>query len=87
MPRFYLHLRDGTEELLDEEGLDYPNMEAVRKKVLESARDVISNDLKGGGILDLRYRIDAQNEAGEIVYTLPFKHAVNIIPETGPTGY
>ena len=33
------------------------------------------------GVVDLRYRIDAENEGGEIVYTLAFKHAFSIVPE------
>ena len=33
------------------------------------------------GVLDLRFRIDAHDETGAIVHTMPFKHAVNIIPE------
>jgi hypothetical protein len=32
-------------------------------------------------VLDFRFRIDAEDEDGAIVYTLPFKHAVNIIPD------
>jgi hypothetical protein len=30
MARFYFHLRDGTDELLDEEGREFPDKEAVR---------------------------------------------------------
>lgn len=81
MPRFYLHLRDGTDETLDPEGVDYPDMDAVRKAALSGARDLMANDLRNGGIIDLRYRIDAENEDRQVVYSLPFKHAANIIPE------
>ena len=31
-------------------------------------------------VIDLRFRIDAGDESGEIVYTLPFRQAVSIIP-------
>jgi hypothetical protein len=81
MPRFYLHLRDGTDETLDPDGSEFADMEALRRAALAGARDVMGNEVKSGGIMDLRYRIDAENEAGEVVYSLPFKHAVNIIPE------
>jgi hypothetical protein len=80
MPRYYLHLRDGTDQILDPEGLDLEGMEAVRKAVVRGARDTISHDIQSDGIVDLRYRIDAENAAGEIVYSLPFAHAVNVIP-------
>jgi len=76
---FFLHLRDHVDELLDDEGCDYESMEKLKAHVLATARDLMSGDL-ARGIIDLRYRIDAENVAGEIVYSLPFEHAVNIIP-------
>jgi hypothetical protein len=81
MARFYLHLRDGTDETLDEEGREFPDMETLRKAMLDGARDVMGSELKSEGVVDLRPRIDAENEAGEVVYSLPFKHAMNVIPE------
>src|SRR5688500_2968315 len=78
--RYFLHLRDGTEQILDPEGLEFGTIEAVRKAVLVSARDLMPGDIREG-VIDLRFRIDVEDEGGEIVYSLPFKHAVNIIPE------
>ena len=79
MARYYMHLRDGTEELLDPEGREFPNLSALRDAVLFTARDLLMGDVRDG-LLDLRFRIDAEDDAGSIVYTLPFSHAVNIIP-------
>jgi hypothetical protein len=75
-----MHLRNGVDELLDSEGVELVDLEAVRQNVLTTARDILGGDLRGG-VMDLRYRIDAENEGGAIVYTLPFKHAFSIIPE------
>ena len=80
MARYFMHLRDGTEQILDPEGLEFATMEAVRKAVLVSARDLMTSDVREG-VIDLRFRIDVEDEGGVIVYTLPFKHAVNMIPE------
>ena len=80
MARYFMHLRDGTEELLDPDGIEFANLSALRNAVLFTARDVLIGDLRDG-VLDLRFRIDAEDETGRIVYTLPFKHALNIIPE------
>jgi hypothetical protein len=80
MARYLMHLRDGTEELLDPEGIEYASLDAMRKAVMATVRDVMSGDVLRG-ILDMRFRVDAENDAGEIVYTLPFKHAVSIIPD------
>jgi hypothetical protein len=80
MARYFMHLRDGTEELLDPDGREFPSLAALRDAVLVTARDLLTGDVRDG-VLDLRFRIDAEDEAGTIVHTLPFKHAVNIIPE------
>lgn len=80
MARYYMQLRDGTEQLLDPEGIEYADLDGLRKAVLIAARDLMSADLKGG-VIDFRFRIDAEDRNGVIVYTLGFEHAVNIIPD------
>lgn len=86
MARYYLHLRDGSDQLLDPEGVEFSDLDAVRKAVLEAARDVMCGDLRNG-IFDLRFRIDAEDEQGCVVYSLPFEYAVNIIQKPdGPTA-
>ena len=79
MALYFLHLRDGSDEILDPEGKELPSLDALRGWALNSARDVISGDVKRG-IVDFRFRVDAENEQGEIVYSLPFENAVSIIP-------
>ncbi len=81
MPRYFMHLRDGTEELLDSEGIDYDSLDAMRTAVLVTVRDLMAGDIHYG-VLDLRFRIDAEDANGTIVYTMPFRHAVNIIPDS-----
>ncbi len=34
MPRYLLHLRDGTDEILDPEGSEFDDLEALRKAML-----------------------------------------------------
>lgn len=80
MALYFLHLRNGSDELLDAEGHELGDMEGVRRAVMLSVRDIMAGDLKDG-VIDLRFRIDAENQSGKVVYSLPFKHAVNIIPE------
>jgi hypothetical protein len=78
-----MHLRDGTEELLDPEGLEFSTLGGLRAAVLLAARDLMCGDVVRG-VLDLRFRIDAEDEAGTIVHTMPFKHALSVIPEDPP---
>jgi hypothetical protein len=81
MARYFLNLRDGTEELLDPDGVEHASLDSLRKAVLSTVRDLMSGDMKDG-VIDFRFRIDAEDSNGAVVYSLPFKHAVNIIPET-----
>jgi hypothetical protein len=80
VPHFFLHLRDHVDELYDPDGLELADLDAVKKAVLEAARDLMAGDLRRG-IIDLRYRIDAEDAEGSVVFSLPFQHAVNIIPQ------
>ena len=80
MARYYMQLRDGTEQMLDPEGIEYADIDELRKKVLIAVRDLISGDVKGG-LIDLRFRIDAEDREGVIVYTLGFAEAVRIVPD------
>jgi hypothetical protein len=75
-----MHLRDGTEQLLDPEGLEYADLDELKKKVLMAVRGLISGDAISGEI-DMRFRIDAEDRDGVIVYSLGFKEAVRIIPD------
>ena len=80
MAKFFLHLRDGTDELLDPEGQEFADMEALRRHVMITVRDLMAGDVRNG-LIDFRYHIDAQDEAGKVVYSLPFRHAISVIPE------
>jgi hypothetical protein len=80
MIRYFMHLRDGVDETLDPEGLEFEDIEALRTAVLFAARDLIAGDIRNG-IVDLRFRIDAEDADGTVVSSLPFRHALNIIPE------
>ena len=80
MPRYFMHLRDGTSELLDRDGVEFETLAALRTAVMATIRDLMCGDIRNG-LIDLRFRIDAEDEAGNIVYSLAFDDAVSIIPE------
>jgi hypothetical protein len=79
MPLYFMHLRDGTEETPDDEGREFTDMDSIRKTALAEARELMSGDLKTEGVIDLRFRIDAEAEDGTLIYSLPFSDAVRII--------
>jgi hypothetical protein len=72
-----MHLVDSTDILLDPEGIEL-QPEAVAPKALAAARDCIAGDVRDGNV-DLRYRIDVQDENGKVIHSLPFADAVEIV--------
>lgn len=77
VPRYFLHLKDGTDMLLDPDGVDLP-ADAVKRTALRSARDCMCGDVRDGK-LDLRYSIEVQDEDGAVVHRLGFADAVEVV--------
>lgn len=77
MPRYFFHLVDSADVLLDPDGVDL-SPDAVERAALSAARDCMCGDLKNGQ-LDLRYRIEVQDENGKLVHRLAFPDAVDVL--------
>lgn len=78
MPRYYFHLRDGEDVLLDPKGMELPDSLAIEAQALYEARSILSHDVMNGRI-KLSQRIDVENEDGNIVHSIPFVDAVEVI--------
>ena len=78
MCRYYLQLRDSAEETLDPDGMEFADLATLKSAVLYNARDVIAGDVKNG-VVDLRFRIDAEDENGVLIHSLAFTEAVSVI--------
>jgi hypothetical protein len=77
MPRYYLHLRDGTDEVLDPEGMEMA-VDAIPGAALNAARDCMAADVKNG-VLDLRFRIEVHGDDDELVHGLRFADAIRVV--------
>jgi hypothetical protein len=77
MPRFYFHLRDGTDVALDDEGTEL-SPEQIAAKALQSVRHMIAHAAIEGQI-DFRLRVDVEDESGRVVHSAPFAGAVEIV--------
>ena len=78
MTRFFMHLRGGSDEFMDPEGIEMP-LAGVASAALRAARDCIAWDVRDG-LLDMNYRIDVNDEVGTLVYALRFSDAVAFTP-------
>ena len=79
MTRYYLHLRAPDDEVPDPQGREFSTGTDLKAAVLDTARDVMSQDVRGG-VLDLRWRVDAVTSQGVVAYSLPFTAALTITP-------
>jgi hypothetical protein len=77
MPLYFFHLRDGSDSLIDAEGLELDGPDAARQMALVQARDIISHEAMKGAI-NLRQRIEVVDTGGRCVATVSFSDAVNI---------
>ena len=75
MLRLFFNLRDGVEHLLDPEGVELPDLEAAKAHAKRSAYSIMADDVAHGK-LKLNYRIDIENEAGEVLATVRFRDLV-----------
>jgi len=77
MPKYFMHLRDGSDEVLDPEGVILPE-DAVIGAALMAARDCMAGEVKDGRV-DLGYRVDVHAEDGAVVHSLSFADAVEFV--------
>jgi hypothetical protein len=73
MAHFWFHVRHAEGKLLDEEGMDLPNLRAVCEEVRRSSQELLSEDLD---LIDVRFEVT--DVTGRIVVSLP----VNIASAT-----
>ena len=85
MARYYFHLRDGVDLLLDPEGRDLPGPEAISAAALKDARSILGEEVRLGK-LKLDQRIDVEDDVGVMVYRLLFADAVEIVPAGASTA-
>ena len=78
MARYFFHLRDGDDQLLDPDGVELADQKAIEAAALTAARDTLSHELRAGR-LDLRYRIDVEDERGTLVHSIELAEAFETI--------
>jgi len=77
MPRYYFHLRDHSERLLDPDGTVIETAEAIAERALREARAILSHEVLSGTV-NLNQRIEVEDKDGQVVHTLEFADAVTI---------
>ncbi len=66
MAHFWFHVRHAEGKLLDEEGMDLPNLRAVCEEIMRSSRELLTEELS---LTDVRFEVT--DVTGRIVVSLP----------------
>ena len=77
MPRFYFHLYDNL-DVLDDEGIELPDLEAARSHAVRCARVTFAETVKDEGRVVLHHRIDIADEEGAVFEAVRFGDAVRV---------
>ena len=77
MSRYFFHLCDGHDTLIDPEGREIGDFSMISHMTLREARGMISQDAIGGRIM-LDQHIEVRNADGKLVHQLSFRDAVTI---------
>lgn len=76
MPHYRFHIINDI-DVPDPEGQELANLAAAHLKAIDYARDLASVSV-GQGRLDLRHRIDVEDESGAVLLTVTFADAVDV---------
>jgi len=75
MAQYFFHLQNRTKTMRDSEGVDLMNLDEVREEAMQSAREIMSEQiLKGKAPNDCAFIIEDEN--GKTVLTFAFKLAL-----------
>jgi hypothetical protein len=66
MPRYFFHVREGSDLNRDSEGQDFADVEAARREAINSVREILGEKLLHGGALNHR-SIEIADETGHVV--------------------
>jgi hypothetical protein len=78
MTLYFFHLRDGSDLLLDPEGREVDSPDSIPGLALNDARSILGHDAARGRIA-LNQRIDVEDEHRNVVHSLDFVDAVEIV--------
>ena len=76
MPRYFFHIKDEATTILDQQGIDLVDLEAVRNEATQAARQSMSERVLDGHAPNGRTFI-VTDEQGQIVLNFPFKLAIS----------
>ena len=77
MPRFYMHIRDGEELIVDAEGCTFPDIDAASEEARVAIREMLAERIRQGEVIDGQ-AIEISDETGRTLMTIPFKDSIKL---------
>ncbi len=86
MPRFYFDTREGSHFSPDEEGLEFPDLDAAEREAAEAAAEIDRDRLPHGDARDVT--VEVRNEHGQRVITVQVRMDIHRVapPPVAPRG-
>jgi hypothetical protein len=75
MSRYFFHVRNGDDVLIDTDGVVLNDLHAVIARSLATARKILSDEALAGS-MPMNKRVEVEDEDGTLVHSLPFVNAV-----------
>lgn len=81
MPRYYLNIYNDA-DVLDEEGMEFPDLAAAKQEAIRGARGMMADHLLEGRPITLDHRIEIADANGTVLVKIPFRELVTIVDRT-----
>jgi hypothetical protein len=74
--RYFIHVVTDQERIVDPEGAEFPDLTSARTEAVQSARDLMAEELRCGRPIPFGWRAQVADADGKVVLTLPFSQLV-----------
>jgi hypothetical protein len=76
MPRYFLHIKEGPDVVIDPEGQNFADLPAAQVEAVEVARDLMAERLRAGRPMDLNSEVIVSDEHGDTLARVEFQAAL-----------
>lgn len=77
MPRYFFHVRERDQLLLDPEGEDFDNLDIALREASISAREIVAAQVAAGECIHAR-QFEITTAEGKVLQTVPFRDALKL---------
>ena len=85
MPMYFFHIRDGWERILDDEGMEFPNLDRAEVEAHASARDLASSAPFERRIF-AAYAVEVADEDGNVLSRIKVEPIYRVAQPMGYSG-